>query len=144
MKGYNLSNGKYPLTESTACLEDRQHRFWAIAKSGGLLKYDEQKDCFEPVGKQFGIEEDKLYAINKDAQGALWMSTDNYLIRLSFDQQGKAEVRRFYVFGDLPNVKLQKNATSWWNRVLYLAGMNGIVALAARRFLLFLLAIPIR
>ena len=128
VKGYNFSNGKYPLTESTACLEDRQHHLWAIAKSGGLLKYDEQKDCFEPVGKQFGIEEDKLYAINMDAQGALWMSTDNYLIRLSFDQQGKSEVRRFYVSGDLQNVKFQENATSWWNGVLYFAGMNGIVS----------------
>ena len=127
LKSYNLSNGKYPLAESTSCMEDKQHRIWAISKSGGLMLLDEQKDCFTPVGEKMGVWEDKLYALNMDQQGALWMSADNYLIRLSLDKHDTPTVKRFYVPADVTYVKFQENATSLWNGKMYFAGKNGIV-----------------
>ena len=135
VKCFNPSNGKYPLVESTACLEDKQHRLWAITKSGGLLLWNEEKDCFEAAGERFGVVEDKLYAINQDESGALWLAADNYLIRLKIDEEGKSSVLRFYVPGNRNNVKFQENSTYTYQGRMYFGGMNGYVGFAPAELL---------
>lgn len=79
---------KSPSINVTACFEDRRHRMWAISPKG-LMKYDKGKDEFCFVKTSVHLAGKKILSINDDKYGALWMTTEQSLVRM--DSKGNTE-----------------------------------------------------
>lgn len=86
-KWYNQENGKFIVNDATRCLEDSKHRLWVISNSGGLFRYDAEKDCFTSVNEEYHWDIDRIYSIVEDKSGTLWLTTDNALISLNFNDK---------------------------------------------------------
>ena len=71
----------------TATFEDSHHRLWAYS-ANGLLLYDSAKDAFKPVHNRFHLPTRKIYSINEDADGVLWLGTGRGLVRLEMMADG--------------------------------------------------------
>ncbi|MDY3848066.1 MAG: response regulator [Prevotella sp.] len=82
-KRYNSAEGNIPVNDISDCYEDSHHRLWAISPSGILLRYDDD-DRFVAVNRDYHIMVNRLFAIVEDLSGALWLSSDNSVLRLSF------------------------------------------------------------
>lgn len=82
---YAAAHGNYPLDEATACYESGDGRLWAISGSGGLFLYNAGEDRFEPMNHRFHLGVGSIFAIQGDAEGRLWLSTDKGLVRLKID-----------------------------------------------------------
>ena len=88
---YNAAHGNFIINEATSCLEDSKHRLWAISKVGGLFRYNDKKDCFESVNKEFHWDVDCIFSIIEDNKGCLWLTTEDAIICLLVDEQGHAQ-----------------------------------------------------
>lgn len=124
---YNPQNGKLPFEGATACLEDKQHRIWAISSESGLLQWDKENDCFKAAPEEYGIDEEKIYAINMDDYGNLWLAADNYIIKITDNGTTPTVAMRFYTQGYPEHVKLQENASFKQGKYLYFGGVNGFL-----------------
>lgn len=85
-KRYNPENKKFAIDDATACLEDSRHRLWAISNSGGLFLYNKEKDCFEPKNRDYHLPGDRALAIQEDKFGNLWLTTDEALIHIVWQE----------------------------------------------------------
>lgn len=88
---YNAQQGGFIVNDASQCLEDCKHRLWAISNSGGLFQYNSKKETFESVNEKFHWDIDRIFSIIEDNQGYLWLTTDNALICLQVDENGKAQ-----------------------------------------------------
>ena len=88
---YNAAQGNFIVNDATQCLEDHKHRLWATSNSGGLFRYNAEKDAFENVNKKFHWDIDRIFSIIEDNEGNLWFTTDNALICLQVDENGEAQ-----------------------------------------------------
>jgi len=65
--------------------EDRSGRIWAGTAKGGLNLFDSDKRSFTRFSLKDGLPDDTIYAIAEDADGDLWISTNDGLAE--FDLQ---------------------------------------------------------
>lgn len=91
IKYYNAAQGNFIVNDATQCLEDSKHRLWAISNSGGLFRYNQEKDVFESVNQEFHWDIDRIFSIIEDKEGCLWLTTNNALICLQVNNQGEAQ-----------------------------------------------------
>lgn len=91
IKYYNAAQGNFIVNDATQCLEDSKHRLWAISNSGGLFRYNQEKDVFESVNQKYHWDIDRIFSIIEDKEGCLWLTTDNALICLQVNDQGEAQ-----------------------------------------------------
>lgn len=123
---YCPQNGNYPIYDATNCFEDSRGCLWAISNSGGLFRYDEQSDKFIPMNREFQISGTHVYAINEDAFGNLWLSTDKALVRLSFQKNNpQPEVTNYSEENGVKELKFMSNATFRHGNELYFGTQNG-------------------
>lgn len=108
----------------TACFEDSRHQIWAIG-TAGLLKYHPEKDCFESACEQIQMMGNKVIAINEDRYGALWLATDQALVRMDDSEGG---VISFTEEDGLSNTSFMSNATFSYDGQLFFGTTNGLVA----------------
>lgn len=121
---YSPMHGNYVVDDATACFEDSHHRLWAISNSGGLFQYDETEDKFISVNEKYGIPGDRIFSINEDSDGNLWMTTDNALIRLPY---GKSTVS-ISAYGEedgLANLLFYPNSSVRWGNQLFFGTKQG-------------------
>lgn len=91
IKYYNASQGNFLVNDATNCLEDSKHRLWAISNSGGLFRYDREKDAFINVNAEYHWDIDRVFSFIEDSEGCLWLTTDKGLVCLQIDENGKAQ-----------------------------------------------------
>ena len=91
IKYYNAAQGNFMVNDATQCLEDSHHRLWAISNGGGLFRYNQKKDRFESVNKDFHWDFDRIFSIIEDSQGFLWLTTNNALICLQVGEAGEVQ-----------------------------------------------------
>lgn len=91
IKYYNAAQGNFIVNDATQCLEDSKHRLWAISNSGGLFRYNQEKDVFESVNQKYHWDIDRIFSIIEDKEGCLWLTTDNALTCLQVNDQGEAQ-----------------------------------------------------
>lgn len=128
---YSSRNGKLAVNEVTRCFEDSHHRLWAISNSGGSFLYDAGVDRFMPVNRQYHIDGMKVYAINEDVHGHLWMTTENALVRLSFREgETQPEVSSFAQEEGVASLMFAPNSTFRYADELYFGARNGFHAFA--------------
>ena len=121
---YASAFGNYPIDEVTACYEDASHRIWAISSSGGLFLYDADNDRFEPVNHRFHIEMGRIYTIDGDNNGWIWLSTDRGLVRLKASD--KQDVSTCYTTEDgLEDFRFSSNGSFRYGKELYYGSATG-------------------
>lgn len=124
---YSPQRGGLPVQDATATHEDSRGRLWAISNSGGLFLYNAKSDSFAPMNRAYHIDGDKVCAINEDRRGNLWMTTDQALIRLAFNE-GIAHVTSYGRVDGLGDILFPVNSTSGWRDELYFGTGDGFAA----------------
>lgn len=89
---YCPQNGNYVVNDATSCYEDSHKRIWAMSNSGGLFLLDEESDCFVSVNDRYNIPSDRIFTINEDSYGSIWLSVDNALIRFRPDDESHCTI----------------------------------------------------
>ena len=126
-----VKNGIYHHYTSPAsiisCFEDSRQRLWAISAMDGLLRYNEKENVFQRVNERYHLPSKKIYAINEDDQGALWLAADRDLLRLEIPDKGEAIVSSFTKEDGLPGLPVIPRATFRYNGKLYFGLTDGYV-----------------
>nr|MBP7471928.1 response regulator [Prevotella sp.] len=130
---YSPSNKNFIVDDATSCYEDSRHILWAISNSGGLFRYDAAKDIFVASNEKYGIGGDRIFAINEDKYGNLWLTTDDNLLRLSFNRNGSSTVTSFSDGDGLGNILFYPNATLKTGNELLFGNNAGFFAFSPRR-----------
>lgn len=104
--------------DEIACLlEESDNYLWVGTASHGLNLFDRKREVFYPITVKDSHSSDlpvyKVYAIAKDAEGDLWIGTENGVYRLKFKEQPTPEKRPQFeaAFIPLPD-EVQNNVTS--------------------------------
>lgn len=108
-----------------ACvMQSRDGSIWVATKGGGLSRYDEKEGKFDRFTEADGLAHDNCYGIVEDAEGILWISTDNGLSR--FDRQ-KRQFRNYGVADGLQGREYNRSA---YHRSqhgeIFFGGTNGL------------------
>ena len=111
----------------TATFEDSQHRLWAYS-ANGLFLYDREKDRFEAVHDSFHLPSAKIYSINEDADGVLWLGTGRGLVRLEIMADGETVVSAFTEEDGLPASSFLPRATFCRADTLYFGLADGYLS----------------
>ena len=122
---YNPVSHNYAVDDATACFQDRENRLWAISNSGGLFKYNKEKDKFEPMNRIYHINGDRIFSINEDCNGNLWLTTDKALVRLSFHQGNIPNIMSFSDEDGLSNAFFSPNASFQYKNEIFICGRTG-------------------
>lgn len=122
---YKPACGNYPVDEATACYEDASHRLWAISNSGGVFLYDDESDSFEPVNHRFHIGMGSLYAIEGDANGHIWLTTGNGLVRLQSTIEQKGITAHYGVEDGIEDIRFSANGSFSYGGELFFGSANG-------------------
>ena len=125
---YCPQNGKYPVDDVTACYEDSHKRLWAISGSGGLFRYDETADRFDPVNFDYHIMGGSVYAIEEDASGALWLTTEHALVCLNFDSKGNPVITSYGYEEGLDNMRFSPNSSCRYGGEVFFGSEKGFFA----------------
>ncbi len=135
---YYPGNHRLMVSEANACYEDSKGRLWAISNTDGLFRYDPEKDVFESVNRHYHIDGDKVFAINEDKHGNLWISTDRALERLSFAKGSSPNdipQTTIYTKEDgLGDILFVPNSTAKYRDELYFGVGNTLVAFSPDMF----------
>ncbi|MGM9777201.1 MAG: ATP-binding protein, partial [Prevotella sp.] len=123
---YNSINGNIPINDISECHEDSYHRIWAISPSGILLRYD--NDRFVAVNRDYHIMTNRLFSITEDLTGAIWLSSDNSLLRLTFDKDNKPHVRIFSNLDSNEQRIVSQSDIFRYNNRFYMGNKNGLVS----------------
>lgn len=114
----------YPLDEATAVFEDESHKMWAISNSGGLFLLDEEKDRFEPVNHRYSIGMGRIYSIQGDKMGKIWLSTDKGLVRLT-PSKGKSTTTYYNVEDGIEAISFSSNGAFCYGNELFYGSSKG-------------------
>ena len=122
---YAPVNGNYPLKDATAVYEDSHHRLWAISNGGALFLYDTENDQFIVVNHRYHLNVNRIYAIEGDEKGQLWLSTDRGLVSLMIDDQGVCHPAYYSAEDGLERIRFSANGLSRFGKELFLGSANG-------------------
>ena len=122
---YSPVNGNYPLEDATAVYEDSKHRLWAISNSGALFRYDTENDRFIVVNRSYYLNVDRIYAIDGDEKGRLWLSTNKGLVCLMIDDNDKGHPAYYSVEDGIESTRFSANGLSRYGKRFFLGGASG-------------------
>ena len=111
----------------TATFEDSHHRLWAYS-ANGLFLFDREKDRFEAAHERFHLPSAKIYSINEDADGVLWLGTGRGLVRLEIMADGETVVSAFTEEDGLPASSFLPRATYRRADTLYFGTAAGYLS----------------
>lgn len=111
-KQYTLQKGNFPVNNAINCFEDSKHQLWAISNSGGLSRYSEKDDRFVSMNREYGIRNTSILTINETSDGALWLASNDALIRLTFNNDGQPQKAYFSKSDGLTSLSFEPNAVA--------------------------------
>ncbi|MCR4772887.1 MAG: response regulator [Prevotella sp.] len=126
---YNQDMGNFAIDDAVNCFEDSRGMIWAISENGGLFLYNSRKDFFESVNEKFKIPDDRIFSINEDDFGNLWIDTDMSLICLKFDaHKNLADLMSYSSADGLNDILFSTNATFKYGNELYFSNRYGFTS----------------
>lgn len=126
---YSPSNHGFPLEDASACLQDKFGRLWAISNGGGLFLYNPKEDRFEAENMDFNQSSTRILAINDDAYGNLWLSTDDALIRMSMSKDEERPNLMVFTKDDgLEDMLFNANCTYSYGNEMFYGSHSGFIA----------------
>lgn len=91
-----------------------------ISNSGGLFRYDAEKDCFISFNEEYHWDVDRIYSIIEDKSGTLWLTTDNALISLNFNEKDEPKYTIYTDEDGLGKIRFISNSSYQYGNELYL------------------------
>ena len=79
----DLNGGTIPFGKVLGISEDGEHNIWITTQGGGICKFDKESKTFSSYYELFSRPCTTVYEIVEDHQGAIWMTTNNGLYRIS-------------------------------------------------------------
>jgi len=125
---YNKDNGKFPINDAASCLEDSKHQLWVISNSGGLFRYDAEKDTFTSVRDQLHWDIDRIFSMIEDNNGTLWLTTDNALINVETDDKGELHYTTYTSEDGLGNIHFYANSCYKYGNELYFGSGKDLIS----------------
>lgn len=129
---YNRDNGLFMATGGTAMTESRNHRLHILTTEGELLEWDDRARRFVDDGLNAMMHENRIYAMNTDSDGTLWLAAGNYLMHIIAGKDAKPVIMRYYLPGASDDILIQQNATMRVGNTLFFGGLNHIVSIDTR------------
>lgn len=126
-KIYNTDN-KGVVSNNIQCLfQDSKGRLWASSESGGLSLFNSKLDRFDLMNERLGIMQDAILNIQEDDSGALWLGTNNGLLKLVIDDKLTAITMRLYTTKDglASNMFIRNSSFKAKDGKMYFGGHNG-------------------
>ena len=89
-------SGSLPSNALTGVYCDSKGDLWVTAKEGGLARYSPENNTFAPYGSSdYALPHTRVYFLQEDRRGDLWLGTENGLVRIDADRAHFAEVVSF-------------------------------------------------
>lgn len=110
IKYFNAANDNFAVNDATQCLEDSRHRLWMISNSGGLFRYNQEKELFESVNNEFHWDINRIFSMIEDCEGCLWLTCDKGLICLQINENGEAQYTTYTREDGLGDLIFQTNS----------------------------------
>ncbi|ANH81585.1 hypothetical protein A8C56_11910 [Niabella ginsenosidivorans] len=132
---YNIPGERQSLSNNSvlSLYADSRHRIWIGTEGGGLNLLDPKANRFYAVTEADGIGNDVIHAINEDANGNIWVSSNKGLSRIKLNKlYGPFASSDIEVLNYIAADGLQSNQFSTGagfrsqNGTLYFGGINGI------------------
>ena len=127
IKYFNAANRNFVVNDATQCLEDSKHRLWAISNSGGLFRYDEEKERFVSVNDEMHWDIDRVFSMVEDNEGCLWLTCDKALICLQVDDRGEAQYTTYTSEDGLGDLVFQTNSCFKYGEDLYFGSGRNLI-----------------
>ena len=83
----DLNGGTIPFGKVLGISEDGDHNVWITTQGGGICKYDKETRTFSSFHELFSRPCTTVYKIVEDRKGAIWMTTNTGLYRVSPDKK---------------------------------------------------------
>jgi two-component sensor histidine kinase/outer membrane protein assembly factor BamB len=113
-----------PTDEIRYFLEDSAGVFWLATATQGLIRWHRTSGRAQPIGVREGLPATSIHGVYADGSGALWLPTDNGLVR--YDPRSGL-VRVFTTRDGITNDEFNRIAnTQGPDGRLYFGGFNGI------------------
>ena len=122
---YTPSNGNCPTVDVAAVYEDSRDRLWAISNGGALFCYDTESDRFIVVNDRYHLNVNRIYAIDGDETGRLWLSTEKGLVSLEIDEDDMCHPAYYSVEDGMENIRFSTNGLSRFGEELFLGSASG-------------------
>jgi ligand-binding sensor domain-containing protein/signal transduction histidine kinase/DNA-binding response OmpR family regulator len=106
------------------CHMDSTCMIWFGTVEGGLLRYNMEKNNFKSYTRDDGLPNNTVYAITKDRQGDLWLSTNKGISR--FDPEQEVFVNYTENDGLVGNQFNFKSGLITSNGIMYFGAVNGL------------------
>ncbi|MCU0424578.1 MAG: ATP-binding protein [Candidatus Kapabacteria bacterium] len=108
----------------TYITETRSGDIWIATKGGGICKFLPETESFAKIGTADGLPHENCYGILEDAQGELWISSDNGICAYSPTTK---TVRRFGVEDGLQGTEFNRLAVFQSKRgEIFFGGVDGL------------------
>ena len=127
IKYYNAANKNFVVNDATQCLEDSKHRLWAISNSGGLFRYDKEKEQFVSVNDELHWDVDRIFSMIEDNEGCLWLTSDNALICLQVNENGESQYTTYTSEDGLGDLVFQTNSCFKYGEDLYFGSGRNLI-----------------
>ena len=127
IKYYNAANKNFVVNDATQCLEDSKHRLWAISNSGGLFKYDKEKEQFVSVNDKLHWDVDRIFSMIEDNEGCLWLTSDNALICLQVNDNGDSQYTTYTSEDGLGDLVFQTSSCFKYGNDLYFGSGRNLI-----------------
>ena len=127
IKYYNAANKNFVVNDATQCLEDSKHRLWAISNSGGLFRYDKEKEQFVSVNDELHWDVDRIFSMIEDNEGCLWLTSDNALICLQVNENGESQYTTYTSEDGLGDLVFQTNSCFKYGNDLYFGSGRNLI-----------------
>ena len=131
LTNYNLANQRLDIPDVTNCIEDAHHHILAISKSGGLYRYNLEKDKFDCISNLFPGKLDRAFSIVKDPAGHIWITTDDALTMLYISKKGNLLYNNYTSEDGLGSMFFQANSCFQFGNQIYLGSGKELVCVNA-------------
>jgi signal transduction histidine kinase/DNA-binding response OmpR family regulator len=123
---YSLTNEKLNSQTVNCIYRDTENRIWAGTVGGGLNLFDENKNKFIAVHKDWKLAGDIIFSILGDKQGNLWMGTNAGLLKIKLEEGlEKISFSVFTISDGLQDNIFSRAAFALENEKLFFGGHQG-------------------
>ncbi len=117
----------------TALFTDSKGRLWIGGDYDGLFYFDEASGRFSVLNKDKGFTNASIHSIAEDAEGNLWVSSEDFLFRIKFNNSSEkvnfntAEISKFSGKDGVSVKQFSRNASVLFNeKQLVFGAVKGI------------------
>lgn len=121
-----------PYNKVLSIFEDSRRNVWLTTQGGGFCVFHPETESFTRYGTKEGFPNDVVYQMVEDEDGALWLTTNNGLVR--FDLTAGA-VKVYTTANGLPSDQFNyRSGFRDKHGTIYFGSIDGFVAFNPRKF----------